>query len=83
MYKETPLTVAEEVVLQHAAEKLIALHGGDMLKALKAAMLHNGYLEGRSNRSPKQFRGSSISTTTALWLRTRRPDACREIIRPG
>ncbi|MEI8703389.1 hypothetical protein [Mesorhizobium sp. ISC15] len=47
MYKETPLTVAEEVALQHAAEKLIARHGGDMLKALKAAMLHNGYLEGQ------------------------------------
>ncbi|WP_287236006.1 hypothetical protein [Mesorhizobium sp.] len=47
MYKETPLTVAEEVELQHAAEKLIARHGGDMLKALKAAMLHNGYLEGQ------------------------------------
>ncbi|TIW57038.1 MAG: hypothetical protein E5V60_28600 [Mesorhizobium sp.] len=46
MYKETPQTVAEEVALQHAAEKLIALHGGDMLKALKA-MLHNGYLEGQ------------------------------------
>ncbi|RJT27746.1 hypothetical protein D3227_35920 [Mesorhizobium waimense] len=47
MYKETPLTVAEEVELQQAAEKLIARHGGDMLKALKAAMLHNGYLEGQ------------------------------------
>ncbi|RWA84948.1 hypothetical protein [Mesorhizobium sp.] len=47
MYKETPLSVAEEVALQHAAEKLIAFHGGDMLKALKAAMLHNGYLEGQ------------------------------------
>ena len=47
MDKETPLTVAEEVALQHAAEKLIALHGGDTLKALKAAMLRNGYLEGQ------------------------------------
>jgi len=36
----------------------------------------------RSNRAPKQFRGSSGSTTTALWFRTRRPDACREISRP-
>ncbi|MCT2581138.1 MAG: hypothetical protein E5X23_08400 [Mesorhizobium sp.] len=75
--------MAEEVELQHAAEKLIARHGGDMLKALKAAMLHNGYLEGQIEQIAEAVPGLININYDGPMLRTRRPDACREIIRPG
>lgn len=39
------LDAEDQAVLERQAETLIAMHGGDTAKALRAAILHSVYLE--------------------------------------